>query len=147
LIGNHEHLLSHGRSTGKHLDIFWELIDEILNAVLFVMIGLEVLLLDRRPIVLLLALLMIPAVLAVRMISVATPITILRRVRTFPHGTIAMMTWGGLRGGISIALALTLPASPYRDMILLVTYIVVVFSILVQGLTIGRLADRLKRSG
>ncbi len=141
-IGNHGRIFGMSERTRIHLDTFWELIDEILNAMLFVMIGLEVLILDRQGISLLLGVLAIPIVLAARLVSVAAPITLLARVRTYPAGTIRMMTWGGVRGGISIALALALPPSPYRDLILLITYTVVIFSILVQGLTIGRVIRR-----
>ena len=151
LIGNHGRILGMSERTRIHLDTFWELIDEILNAMLFVMIGLEVLILDRQGISLLLGVLAIPIVLAARLVSVAAPITLLARVRTYPAGTVLMMTWGGVRGGISIALALALPPSPYRDLILLITYTVVIFSILVQGLTIGRVIRRFtgaaRRSG
>ena len=109
------------------------------------------LILDRQGISLLLGVLAIPIVLGARLVSVGAPIALLARVRTYPAGTVAMMTWGGVRGGISIALALALPPSPYRDLILLITYTVVIFSILVQGLTIGRVVRRLtgatRRSG
>ncbi len=141
-IGNHGRAFGMSERTRIHLDTFWELIDEILNALLFVMIGLEVLILDRQGISFLLGVLAIPIVLAARLVSVAAPITLLARVRTYPAGTVLMMTWGGVRGGISIALALALPPSPYRDLILLITYTVVIFSILVQGLTIGRVIRR-----
>jgi CPA1 family monovalent cation:H+ antiporter len=142
-IGNHGRRFGMSERTREHLDTFWELIDEILNALLFVMIGLEVLILDRQGTYLLLGLLAIPIVLMVRMVTVGTPITLLSRFRSYPAGTVPMMTWGGVRGGISIALALALPPSPYRDLILLITYTVVIFSILVQGLTIGRVVRRL----
>ncbi len=79
-----------------------------------------------------------------RFLSVGGPISLLKLIRSFPPGTVTMMTWGGVRGGISIALALSLVDSPHRDLILLITYAVVIFSILVQGLTIGRLARRWK---
>jgi CPA1 family monovalent cation:H+ antiporter len=144
-IGNHGRVFGMSDRTRVHLDTFWALIDEILNALLFVMIGLEVLIVEVQPFSLILGLLAIPIVLAIRGLSVGAPITLLRRIRTYPRGTILMMTWCGVRGGISIALALALPPSPQRDLVLLITYTVVLFSILVQGLTIGRLVRRLTR--
>jgi CPA1 family monovalent cation:H+ antiporter len=121
--------------------------DEILNAVLFVLIGLEVLVLDLSPPYLFAGLLMIPVVLASRVVSTSIPIAILRKRREFPPFIVTILTWGGLRGGISIALALSLPASPYRDLILVATYMVVVFSILVQGLSVGRLTSWVRQRG
>jgi CPA1 family monovalent cation:H+ antiporter len=139
-IGNHGRAFGMSERTREHLDSFWELIDEILNALLFVMIGFELLILEPRPVYLALGLLAIPVVLGARWISVSVPIGVLRRWRSFPPYTVTMLTWGGLRGGISIALALSLPPSTFRDGILVVTYVVVVFSVLVQGLSMSRLA-------
>jgi len=121
---------------------FWALIDEIFNAVLFIMIGLELLRLEFHPTYAWAGALAIPAVLAARFLSVglAALVPVLRQ--DFPPYVVAILTWGGLRGGISVALALALPAGPYRDAILTVTYVVVVFSILVQGLTLSRLLRR-----
>ena len=95
-IGNHGRVFGMSDRTREHLDTFWELIDEILNALLFVMIGIEVLILDLQPLYLILGLLTIPIVLVIRFVSVGTPITLLRRIRTYPRGTVAMMTWGGV---------------------------------------------------
>ncbi len=139
LIGNHGRTLAMSEKTRNHLDTFWELIDEVLNAVLFVLIGLEVLTLVYDQNYLLAGLLTIPVVLLARFITVGVPITIMRRFRNFSPRAIQILTWGGLRGGISVALALSLPASDIRDALVVVTYVVVVFSILVQGLTIGPL--------
>ena len=125
--------------TRGHLDTFWELVDEVLNAVLFVLIGLEVLALVYDQKYLLAGLLAIPIVLLARFITVGIPITVMRRFRNFSPRAIQILTWGGLRGGISVALALSLPASDIRDALVVVTYVVVIFSILVQGLTIGPL--------
>ena len=127
-------------TTRDHLDKFWELIDEVLNALLFVMIGLELLVLKLSPILLLAGVVMIPLVVSSRFVSVALPISIRRRFTRFPPYTVTVLSWCGIRGGISVALALALPPSPYRDTILVVTYVVVIFSILVQGLTVGKLA-------
>jgi CPA1 family monovalent cation:H+ antiporter len=127
--------------TREHLNIFWELIDEILNAVLFVLIGLEVVVLAFPQGYLWAALLAIPVVLAARFLGVGLPISLFRLRRTFLPYTVRVMVWGGLRGGISVALALSLPNSPERDLIIAMTYGVVVFSVLVQGLTVGRVAQ------
>jgi len=139
LIGNHGRVLAMSEKTRGHLDTFWELVDEILNAVLFVLIGLEVLALVFIREYLLAGLLAIPIVLLARFVTVGIPITIMRRFRNFTPRAIQILTWGGLRGGISVALALSLPAGEIRDTLVAVTYAVVVFSILVQGLTLGRL--------
>jgi len=142
LTGNHGRRLAMSVRTREHLDTFWELVDETLNAVLFVLIGLEVLVLSVRPEYLVVGVLTIPVVLLARLVSVSMPVTVLRRWRTFPPRAIAVMTWGGLRGGISVALALALPHGPARPLVLVLTYAVVVFSIVVQGLTIERLVKR-----
>ena len=126
--------------TREHLDTFWKLIDEILNAVLFMLIGLEILLFEFKLPYLLAAALLIPLLLGVRAISVGIPVAVLSRFRNFAPGIVKILTWGGLRGGISVALALSLPPGRPREIILAITYCVVVFSILVQGLTIGRVA-------
>jgi CPA1 family monovalent cation:H+ antiporter len=137
-IGNHGRVFGMSDGTRQYQDVFWELIDEILNAVLFVMIGLEVLVLRWQPAFLLAGLLAIPIVLGVRFVCVGMPIVVLRVFRDFDPATVRLMTWGGVRGGISIALALSLPDSAHRELILVMTYTIVVFSILVQGLTVGR---------
>jgi CPA1 family monovalent cation:H+ antiporter len=124
------------------LDDFWELVDEILNAVLFVIIGLEVLAIHMTGTFVLAGIVAIPLVLAARLASVGLPFRMMRRRRHFEPGFLYMLTWGGLRGGISVAMALSLPDGPARDPILTVTYIVVVFSVLVQGLTLGPMVRR-----
>jgi CPA1 family monovalent cation:H+ antiporter len=146
-IGNHGRLLAMSATTRHRLDNFWELVDEILNAVLFVLIGLEVLVISSGtgylPLGALLAaaMLAIPLVLLARLVSVGIPVTVMRRFRSFTPNAVRVLTWGGLRGGISVALALSLPVTtgPERDILLVMTYVVVLFSILVQGLTINRL--------
>jgi len=113
------------------------LADEVLNAVLFLLIGLEVMVLSYSWMSFTAALLAIVIVLFARLVSVSLPIHMLKRSRTFSPHVVKILTWGGLRGGISIALALSLPAGRERDVLLAITYGVVVFSILVQGLSIG----------
>jgi CPA1 family monovalent cation:H+ antiporter len=142
LIGNHGRLFGMSEKTRAHLDVFWELVDEILNAVLFVLIGLEVLVLTFTKQYLLVSLLIIPLVLFARFVAIGIPVTLLRPFRAFSPGAVRIMTWGGLRGGISVALALSLPPGRERDVILAITYAVVVFSIVVQGLTLGRMVKR-----
>lgn len=139
LIGNRGRVLAMSDRTREHLDTFWELVDEILNAVLFVLIGLEVLVLTFQQGYLSAALLMIPVVLLARLISVGIPISLMRNFRRFTPHAVKILTWGGLRGGISVALALSLPVGAERDAIITITYIIVVFSILVQGLSVDRL--------
>jgi len=139
MIGNHGRMLAMSDRTREHLDTFWELVDEILNAVLFVLIGLEVLVISFDPQILMAGVLAIVIVLLGRFISVSMPVFVLGFQRDFSPHIIKILTWGGLRGGISVALALSLPASPEREVILTITYCVVVFSIIVQGLTIGKL--------
>ncbi len=143
LIGNHGAQFAMSETTREHVFQFWDLVDELLNSVLFLLIGLEVLLLARNLPYLSLAVLAIPVVLLARYVSVAVPIGALSLGKRFSEGTIRILTWGGLHGGISVALALSLPATPYRMLILSITYIVVVFSILVQGLTIKRVVERI----
>lgn len=142
MIGNHGRLLAMSEKTREHLDMFWELLDEILNALLFVLIGLEIIVVSGGAMHVVAGLLAIIIVLGARFISVAIPITIMRRFREFSPNAIKILTWGGLRGGISVALALSLPPSPERDLILGMTYCVVIFSIVVQGLTIAKLVAR-----
>ena len=138
LIGNHGRRSAMSEITRLHVDTFWELVDELLNAVLFVLIGLEVLILSFKTSYFQAALVLVPAVLLARLVSVSVPVLLLHKIREFSPGIIPIMTWGGLRGGISVALALSLPLGPEREIILAITYLIVVFSITVQGLTIGR---------
>jgi CPA1 family monovalent cation:H+ antiporter len=144
-IGNHGARFAMSDNTREHVFQFWELADEILNSVLFLLIGLEVLVVGWRGDYALIALIAIPLVVLVRWITVAVPVALLSVRRQFVEGTIALLTWGGLRGGISVALALSLPAGPAKEAILAVTYVIVIFSIVVQGLTMKPLARRMVR--
>jgi len=128
--------------TEKYVDKFWELVDVILNAILFVLIGLELLVLTFEGSYVLAGFLAIPIVLLSRYIAIWPPIQIFKKKLEFVPKTNLIMAWGGLRGGISIALALSLTGDMHRELFLVMTYIVVFFSILVQGLTVGPMAKR-----
>ncbi len=138
LIGNYGRRFAMSENTRMHLDQFWELIDELLNTVLFLWIGLEILILTFSTQLFLIGLFAIPVTLFARLFSVWLVVNTLKYRRQFSDRVIRILTWGGLRGGISIALALSLPTSDERDLIVAITYVVVVFSILVQGLTIKK---------
>lgn len=139
LVGNHGRSFAMSDKTREHLDNFWVLVDEVLNAVLFVLIGMEVLVLSYQQAYLWAGLLMIPLILLARLVAVWGSVSIMRHYREFSPMAVSILTWGGLRGGISVALALSLPHGEVRNILLTVTYIVVAFSIIVQGLTIGPL--------
>lgn len=147
LIGNHGRSFAMSDRTRENIDKFWELVDELLNAVLFVLIGLEVVLVSFDRQLLLAAAVAALLVLGARFVTVGLPLVLLRRRWQIARGSVRLLTWGGLRGGISVALALTLPPGPHRNTLLAVTYAVVVSSILVQGLTIKALARRITRVG
>ncbi len=143
LIGNHGRAFAMSDHTRERLDDFWELIDEILNAVLFMMIGLEVLIIPFTWKLFSIGLLTILVTLFARWTCVGGAVHVMRLFRSFSPGVISMMTWGGLRGGISVALALSIPTVPERISIISITYLIVIFSIAIQGMTLGRLAQRL----
>jgi monovalent cation:H+ antiporter, CPA1 family len=139
-LGNHGRAHAMSERTQDTLDTVWTFIDETLNALLFLLIGIEVFAIDySRSDYLVAALVLVPAVLCARLVGVAAPLTVLRARLAIGQGTIRVLTWGGLKGGISIALAMKTPEFPGRNAVLTVTYAVVVFSIIVQGLTVGRL--------
>jgi len=144
IIGNHGKEFAMSDTTIEYIDKFWELIDETLNAILFVLIGLELLVIHFLPTYIIIGLITIILVLLTRYISVFLPAQIIKLKEKITHRTIIIMTWGGLRGGISIALALSLKPEMQKDLWVSLTYFVVAFSILVQGLTVGKLAKRLK---
>jgi CPA1 family monovalent cation:H+ antiporter len=146
LIGNQGHRYAMSDLTADYVHKFWEMVDESLNAVLFVFIGLEILIIPFSTTAVLVGLLSAILVPVARYLSLATPSYLLGLKRTFEPNTLPILAWGGLKGGISIALALSLTAAMDRELILPVTYVVVLISLAVQGLTIGKLVERLKRA-
>jgi len=144
IVGNQGRSNAMSEETERHVDMFWELIDEILNAVLFVLIGLEVILLHFTHMLLGVACIVILLTLFTRLLTVGVPVGLFNRLFRLPKGSWAVLTWGGLRGGISVALALSLPVGEYRDTVVSLTYLVVVFSVLVQGMSVGKLASRIR---
>jgi CPA1 family monovalent cation:H+ antiporter len=143
LIGNHGVAFAMSETTRDHVIKFWGLVDEVLNAVLFLLIGLEGVALFGEAGLLAFGLLAIPLVLAARVISVGGPLMLWPKSLPFRE-TFPVMVWGGLRGGISIALALSLPFGEHTNLLISATYIVVLFSVLVQGATIGRVISKAK---
>ncbi len=122
---------------------FWEMVDEVLNAILFMLIGFEMLIIRFNSPTFWLGALGILVVLVARFTSVGIPMLFLRYAKTFEKHAVQILTWGGLRGGISVALALSLPAGPFKEVFVSITYLIVLFSIIVQGLTIGKVAKKL----
>lgn len=142
LIGDEMTAHAMTQKTRNYVDAFWKLLDEILNAILFLMIGLEVFAIAFSIGAITAGLLAIGLSLLARWCAVIVPIMVLRPFRDFSQGIVPIMTWGGRKGGISVALALSLPESEFKPLILTVTYIVVLFSIIVQGLTVAPMARR-----
>ena len=142
MVGSSGRAFAMSPRTQERLDDFWELVDDFLNAMLFVLIGIEVIIVEFTGASGLAGALAIPLVLLARWISAGVPIVTLRRWITAPKGALPILTWSGLRGGISIALALSLPVGPHRSTLVTMTYVVVCFSILVQGLTVQRVVQR-----
>ncbi|KAB6718016.1 MULTISPECIES: cation:proton antiporter [Roseobacteraceae] len=145
LIGDVGAKYGMSEETRRYVDAFWKMIDEILNAILFLMIGFEVFAVAFDMSSVLGGAMAVLLALLARLTAVAVPVLLLKPFRSFSKGTIPIMTWGGLKGGISVALALSLPDSEWKPVILTATYIVVVFSIIVQGLTVAPLAKRMGR--
>lgn len=142
LLGNHGARFAMSERTNEHLFAFWTLTDEILNSILFVLIGFEIVVLQIQGAWALAALLAIPVALLARLVSLSAPLFTFRLLKDRPRGALPIMTWGGLHGAISVALALSLPASPWKEELLVACYGVVLFSIIVQGLTLERVARR-----
>ena len=144
LVGNdtaRKHTMS--ELTETYVDKFWELIDILLNTILFVLIGMEMLIISFEIPAIIAGLIAIPVVLICRYVSLLIPINFFEKHLNFVPRTDVIMTWGGLRGGISIALALSLTQDMHRELFLVITYIIVIFSILVQGLTVGSVIKKL----
>ncbi|NUQ24904.1 MAG: sodium:proton antiporter [Saprospiraceae bacterium] len=142
-IGNQSPSVAWSQITQGYVDKFWELIDVFLNAILFVLIGFELLIVTFNATYVTLGIIAIPITLLARYIALAGPIAIFRKRLEFIPRTSIIMTWGGIRGGISIALALSLEPQMGRDLFLTITYIIVIFSIIGQGLTLGPLVRRI----
>lgn len=142
VVGHHGRRHAMSDTTRHHVDLFWELLDEILNAVLFVLLGLEIVMVDFDNAYLLAGLVALFVALGARLLAVGLPVALAPGWFKLPQGAWKVLTWGGLRGGISVALVLALPIGEQRDLLLTMTYAVVVFSILVQGLTIRGVTTR-----
>jgi len=142
MIGNQGRALAMSDTTREHLDQFWELLDHMLNAVLFVLIGMSVVMVQFAHGIAVAALAAVLVTVFARWVTVGLPVGLWPGVFRLPTGAGEVLTWGGLRGGISVALALSLPTDIGRETLLAMTYCVVVFSILGQGLTIGRVVRR-----
>lgn len=141
-VGNKAPSIAWSQNTHTYVEKFWELLDVLLNAVLFVLIGLELLIVSMKAQYLLFGFLAIPLALLARYIALSGPVVLFRKKLNFIPKTTLIMTWGGIRGGISIALALSLAPNMERDLFLTITYVIVVFSIIVQGLSIGSLVKK-----
>jgi monovalent cation:H+ antiporter, CPA1 family len=142
ITGNQARHFGMSEITRDYVDKFWEIIDEILNAVLFFLIGIEMIVVEFSMQHLWIGLIGIVIVLLARYMSVLVPFLFLRKNNVFQKHALTILTWGGLRGGISVALALSLPKSEFSDFFVTITYIIVLFSIIVQGLTIGRVVKK-----
>ena len=142
IIGNYGKRFAMSKTTQDYLNKFWELIDEIMNAILFLFIGFELLLIEDLMDQILLGIATIFIVLLSRTLSIVIPARTILRKNTFSKGSLIVLVWGGIRGGVSIALVLSMPNSEWKDLLLEITYIVVLFSIVIQGLTVGKVAHR-----
>lgn len=142
ITGNQSKQFGMSNITAEYIDKFWELIDEILNALLFVLIGLELILLEINSTIIYVSLILIVIILITRYISVLIPSFALSFKEKVNQKTLFILTWGGLRGGISIALALSIQPEYHKEIWVTITYVVVCFSVLVQGMTVGKLAKR-----
>ena len=142
IIGNYGKNVAMSKETQDYLGKFWELIDEIMNAILFLFIGFELLLIEDLLDQILLGVASIFIVLFSRFLSILIPFKTLLRRNPYSKGSLPVMVWGGIRGGVSIALVMSLPNGEWKELLLEITYIVVLFSIAVQGLTVGTVAKR-----
>ena len=144
IIGSKVRGIALSQTSWDYLGKFWDLIDEIFNAILFLLIGMQILQVKIYSTIVFIGLAMILVVLLARWVSVYFPVVLMRFKIKFEKNAVAILVWGGLRGGLSVAMALSLPQSMHRDELVLITYIIVIFSIIVQGLTIGKVAAKLK---
>jgi len=146
VVGGRARALAMSPTTRDHVNDFWDLVDAIMNVILFLLLGLELLAMPWKAGYIYAGLLAIPVVLGARWLSVVTSLGMVRGFHKPARGAISVLTWGGLRGGLAVALALALPAGALHNQLLAVTYVVVVFSIVVQGLTMSSLLRRLRLS-
>jgi len=144
IIGSKVRGIALSQTSWDYLGKFWDLIDEIFNAILFLLIGMQMLQVKVYSTIVYIGFVMIVVVLLARWVSVYFPVLLMRFKIKFEKNAVAILVWGGLRGGLSVAMALSLPQSMHRDELVLITYIIVIFSIVVQGLTIGKVAAGLK---
>jgi CPA1 family monovalent cation:H+ antiporter len=144
MVGTKGRTVALSATSWDYLGKFWDLIDEIFNAILFLLIGLQMLVIKIHSTIMIIGCVMILVVLLARWFSVSLPVAVLRIKIKFEKNAVTILTWGGLRGGLSVAMALSLPPNMHRNELVLITYIIVIFSIIVQGLTIGKVASRLK---
>jgi CPA1 family monovalent cation:H+ antiporter len=144
IIGSKVRGIALSQASWDYLGKFWDLIDEIFNAILFLLIGMQILQIKAYVTIVYIGIAMIGVVLLARWVSVYFPVLLMRFKIKFEKNAVAILVWGGLRGGLSVAMALSLPQSMHRDELVLITYIIVIFSIVVQGLTIGKVAGKLK---
>ncbi len=132
-------------TTRNYIDKFWEMMDEIMNAILFLLIGFQMLVIPFNTTVFILGCISILIVLLARFISISLPIYALQYKMPFEKNAIPILTWGGIRGGLSVAMALSIPKEMFGEIFVAITYVIVLFSIIVQGLTIGKLAKKLAK--
>ncbi len=144
MVGTKGRTVALSATSWDYLGKFWDLIDEIFNAILFLLIGLQILVIKIHSTIMIIGCVMILVVLLARWFSVSLPVAVLRIKIKFEKNAVTILTWGGLRGGLSVAMALSLPPNMHRNELVLITYIIVIFSIIVQGLTIGKVAAKLK---
>jgi CPA1 family monovalent cation:H+ antiporter len=144
MVGTKGRTVALSATSWDYLGKFWDLIDEIFNAILFLLIGLQMLVIKIHSTIMIIGCVMILVVLLARWFSVSLPVAVLRIKIKFENNAVTILTWGGLRGGLSVAMALSLPQNMHRNELVLITYIIVIFSIIVQGLTIGKVAAKLK---
>jgi len=147
VVGGRARALAMSAETRESVDDFWELVDAILNVILFLLLGLEMLAMPWSPAYIYAGLLAIPVVLGARWCSVGLSLLVVRWFHKPVRGAMSVLTWGGLRGGLAVALALSLPAETAHNRLIAITYIVVIFSVVVQGLTMGPLLQRLGLAG